>query len=86
MMGREDKAKGETLGKKKKIFFGEHYFQKRTVLLVFGWEDCTIGFCLRRLLEDCYSGALVAWNFGLRGQETVRNPRAREPDRMFLAG
>jgi hypothetical protein len=30
-------------------------------------------------------GARVSGNFGLKGQETVRNPRAREPDRLFLA-
>jgi hypothetical protein len=38
------------------------------------------------LLEDCHRGAPVAGNFGLEGQETVRNPGAREPDRLFLAG
>jgi hypothetical protein len=31
-------------------------------------------------------GARVAGNFGLGGQETVRNPRARESERLFLAG
>ena len=30
--------------------------------------------------------ARVAGNFGLRGQETVRNIGARDPDRLFLAG
>jgi hypothetical protein len=30
--------------------------------------------------------ARVAGNFGLRGQETVRNPGAREPERLFLVG
>ena len=28
----------------------------------------------------------VAGNLGLEGQEIVRNPGAREPDRLFLAG
>jgi hypothetical protein len=37
------------------------------------------------LLEDS-QGARVAGNFGIEGQETVRNPRDREPDRLFLAG
>jgi hypothetical protein len=32
------------------------------------------------------TGARVAGNFGLGGQETVRNPGAREPERLFLAG
>jgi hypothetical protein len=64
----------------------------RTVLLVFGWrsllEDCTTGFYLRNLLEfgGLLQGAPVAGSFGLGGQETVRNPGAREPDRLFLAG
>jgi hypothetical protein len=40
-----------------------------------------LGACWRTV-----TGAPVAGNFGLRGQETVRNPRAREPDRLFLAG
>jgi hypothetical protein len=50
--------------------------------------DCTasvllvlLAACLRNL-----TGARVAGNFGLGGQETVRNPGAREPDRLFLAG
>jgi hypothetical protein len=31
-------------------------------------------------------GARVARNFGLEGQEIVRNPEAREPERLFLVG
>ena len=31
-------------------------------------------------------GTGVAGNFGLGGQETVRNSGAREPERMFLVG
>jgi hypothetical protein len=47
-------------------------------------------FALLVLLEELAGGlsqeAPVVGNFGLRGQETVRNPRAREQDRLFLAG
>jgi hypothetical protein len=35
---------------------------------------------------DCYRGASVAGSFGLGGQESLRNPGAREPDRLLLAG
>jgi hypothetical protein len=38
------------------------------------------------LLEDSHRGTVVAGNFGLGGQETVRIPRAREPERLFLVG
>jgi hypothetical protein len=31
---------------------------------------------------DCYRGASVAGSFGLGGQESSRNPGAREPDRL----
>ena len=32
------------------------------------------------------TGGRVGGNFGVRGQETVRNPGARERERLFLAG
>jgi hypothetical protein len=48
----------------------------RIVLLVF----------LEELVGGLSQGAPVAGNFGLGGQETVRNPGARETDRLFLAG
>jgi hypothetical protein len=38
------------------------------------------------LLEDSHRGTVVAGNFGLGGQETVRIPGAREPERLFLVG
>jgi hypothetical protein len=38
------------------------------------------------LLEDSHRGIVVAGNFGLEGQETVRIPGAREPERLFLVG
>jgi len=38
------------------------------------------------LLEDSHRGTIVAGNFGLEGQETVRIPRARESERLFLVG
>jgi hypothetical protein len=31
---------------------------------------------------DCYRGSLIAGSFGLRGQESSRNPGARESDRL----
>jgi hypothetical protein len=37
-------------------------------------------------LEDSHRGTIVAGNFGLGGQETVRIPGAREPERLFLVG
>jgi hypothetical protein len=37
--------------------------------------------CLRTLI-----GAHVAGNFGLGGQETVKNPGTRELERLFLVG
>jgi hypothetical protein len=37
-------------------------------------------------LEDSHRGTIVAENFGLGGQETVRIPGAREPERLFLVG
>jgi hypothetical protein len=33
-----------------------------------------------------FTGGTCCWEFWARGQETVRNPGAREPDRLFLAG
>ena len=53
--------------------------------------DCTyISGFTRSLLEELAwglsQGAPVAGNFGLGGQETIRNPRARELNRLFLAG
>jgi hypothetical protein len=38
------------------------------------------------LLEDSHRGTIVAGNFGLGGQETVRIPGARESERLFLVG
>jgi hypothetical protein len=38
------------------------------------------------LLEDSHRGTVVAGNFGLGGQEIIRNPGAREPERLFLVG
>jgi hypothetical protein len=38
------------------------------------------------LFEDSHRGTVVAGNFGLRGQETVMIPRARELERLFLVG
>jgi hypothetical protein len=42
------------------------------------------GFCLRNLLEfgELRRRALVAGSFGLGGQESLQNPRAREPERL----
>jgi len=66
--------------------------------IIFIWEDCITGLArgsCRRIvilvfLEDLVGGlsqgAPVAGNFGLGGQKTVRNPGARESDRLFLAG
>jgi hypothetical protein len=45
------------------------------------WKTVFSGFGLRNLL-DCYRGASVAGSFGLGGQESLRNPGAREPDRL----
>ena len=45
---------------------------------------------MRRKLEEhivlgnSYRGTIVSRNFGLRGKETARIPRAREPERLFL--
>jgi hypothetical protein len=44
------------------------------------------GILLEELVGGLSQGAPVARNFGLGGQETVRNPGAREPDRLFLVG
>jgi hypothetical protein len=38
------------------------------------------------LLEDSHMGTIVAGNFGLGGQETIRIPGARESERLFLVG
>jgi hypothetical protein len=70
-------------------FWGESIIlrEERTVLLVWGWssllEDGS-GFCLRNLLEfgGLRQGAPVAGSFGLGGQESLRNPGAREPERL----
>jgi hypothetical protein len=52
-----------------------------------------LGLCICSAIVLCLQltgglsqGACVARNFGLGGQETVRNPGARESDRLFLAG
>jgi hypothetical protein len=39
---------------------------------------------LEELVGGLLQGAPVAGNFGLGGQETVRNPKSRESDRLFL--
>jgi hypothetical protein len=79
---------GETLGKGT-TFLGS---------IIFIWEDCITGLAggacwrivllvlLEELVGGLSQGAPVAGNFGLGGQETIRNPGAREPDRLFLAG
>jgi hypothetical protein len=48
----------------------KHYFDIRDCIFLV-WS-----------LVDCYRGASVAGSFGLGGQESLRNPRAREPDRL----
>jgi hypothetical protein len=45
---------------------------------------CITGFTCS-LLEDSHRGT-CCWEFWAQGQETVRNPGAREPYRLFLAG
>jgi hypothetical protein len=45
------------------------------------WKTVFLVLGLRNLV-DCYRGASVAGSFGLGGQESLRNPRAREPDRL----
>ena len=47
-------------------------------------EDGTTGFFLRNLLEfgGLRQGAYVAGSFGLECQESLRNPGAREPERL----
>jgi len=59
----------------RKVGEGRNSLGAASVLLVL------LAACLRTL-----TGACVAENFGLGGQETVRNPVARESDRFFLAG
>jgi hypothetical protein len=39
-----------------------------------------------RAFRKLSQGTVVAGNFGLRGQETARIPRARESERLFLVG
>jgi hypothetical protein len=50
-----------------------------------GREETTV-LVATVLLEDSYWGTFVARNFGLKGQETVSIPGAREPERFFLVG
>jgi hypothetical protein len=45
-----------------------------------GGQETTI------LLEDSHRGTIAAGNFGLEGEETIRIPRAREPERLLLVG
>jgi hypothetical protein len=49
------------------------------------WKTVFLVLDLRNLLH-CYRGASVVGSFGLRGKESLRNPGAREPDRLLLAG
>jgi hypothetical protein len=91
MMGREDKARGETLGKKKDIFWRALFSEEDCITGFWLGDFCWLGglyywFFLEELVGGLLQGAPIAGNFGLRGQETVRNPGAREPDRLFLAG
>jgi hypothetical protein len=58
--------------------FGEGEGEGRKTVWV---ASVLLATCLRTL-----TGASVAGNFGLGGQETVRNPGARESERLFLAG
>jgi hypothetical protein len=45
-------------------------------------EDCIMGFGWRSLWKDCYKGVPIAESLGLGGQESLRNPGAREPERL----
>jgi hypothetical protein len=63
----------------------ENYFDiRRLYWSIFrgrDWKTVFLVFGLRNLV-DCYRGASVAGSFGLGGQESLRNPGAREPDRL----
>jgi hypothetical protein len=63
------------------LFFGGGDFGGGSI--IWRLEDCIF---LVLNLVDCYRGASVAGSFGLGGQESLRNPGAREPDRLLLAG
>ena len=52
--------------------WGKEYFSKI--------RDCVFWF---GVWVDCYRGASVVGSFGLEGQESSWNPRAREPDRLY---
>jgi hypothetical protein len=45
------------------------------------WKSAFLVFGLRNLV-DCYRGVFVAESFGLGGQESLQNPRARELDSL----
>jgi hypothetical protein len=63
----------------------ENFWREEIVLEHFSrgrdWKTVFLVLGLRNLL-DCYRGASVAGSFGLGGQESLRNPGAREPDRL----
>jgi hypothetical protein len=70
------------------FFFGGEralFFILETVLGIFIFgrlEDCITGFWLEKLVVGLRQGAPVAGSFGLGGQESLRNPGAREPERL----
>jgi hypothetical protein len=72
-------------------FCGEHYLEIRRLywgilegIIVFRrLEDCITGFGWRSLWKDCYKGAPVVGSLGLEGQEFLRNPGARELERLY---
>jgi hypothetical protein len=64
---------------------GALFFILETVLGIFilgRLEDCITGFWMEKLVLGLRQGAPVAGSFGLRGQESLRNPGAREPERL----
>jgi hypothetical protein len=89
--GKEDMRGAKTFERGTFGFWGrENYLDiRRLYWSIFqgrDWKTVFLVFGLRNLV-DCYRGASVAGSFGLRGQESLRNPGARESgEALFLAG
>jgi hypothetical protein len=86
--GKEDKRRKKTFERGDFLLWGERalFFILETILGIFIFgrlADCITGFWLEKLVVGMRQGAPVVGSFGLEGQESLRNPRARELERLY---
>jgi hypothetical protein len=62
--------------------FGGNFEERKFFFLRLGNMFSGLYFLVWSCVDYCM-GASIAGGFGLGGQESSQNPRAREPDRLF---